>query len=80
MQKFRRLHSIFYFAKILGFNFSVSEGCAAVTRGNDLRGLGICRQQAFTQVFQLRKICVNEPPVQEGITCRYALNYTFCEQ
>ncbi len=80
MQKFHGLHSIFYFTKILGFNFSVSEGCAAVTKGNDLRGVGIGHQQAFTQVFRLRKICVNEPSVQEGIACRYALNYTFCEQ
>lgn len=53
------------------FPFSVSEGRAAVTEGNDLRGLGTCHQQAFTQVFRLRKICVNEPSVQEGITCRY---------
>ena len=32
------------------FPFSVSEGRAVVTEGNDLRGLGICHQQAFTQI------------------------------
>ena len=59
--------------------FSVPTEYVAIAAGDDLRGLGIGRQQAFTQVFRLRKICVNEPSVQEGIACRYALNYTFCE-
>ncbi len=44
---------------------------AFIAAGDDPGGLGICHQQAFTQVFRLRKICVNEPSVQEGIACRY---------
>ena len=47
----------------------------AKSHGNDLRGLGICHQQAFSQVFRVRKICENEPSVQEGIACRYCPEY-----
>lgn len=31
---------------------------------------GTCHQQAFSQVFRVRKICENEPSVQEGIACQ----------
>ncbi len=31
--------------------FSASNGCVAVTVGDDLRGLGACHQQAFWQEY-----------------------------
>ena len=70
MQKFYGLYSIFYFVKILGSIFQRPKDARPLPQGTILSGLGTCRQEAFTQVFQLQEICVNEPSVQEGIVCR----------
>lgn len=40
--------------------FSVPKERAAVTAGDDLRGLGTCHQQAFSQVCRVRQICENK--------------------
>ncbi len=47
MQKVRRLHGIFSFQNSKYEFFSVPTERAAIATGNDLRGLGICHQQAF---------------------------------
>ena len=39
--------------------FSAFAERTAVTAGGDLRGWGICHQQALLQVFRERKICNN---------------------
>ena len=44
---------------ILFLSFSAFAESVAVTAGGDLRGLGICHQQALLQVFRERKICNN---------------------
>lgn len=54
MQKVRRLHSIFCFSNYQVWFFSVPTERAAIATGNDLRGLGICHQQAFWQEYRKR--------------------------
>ena len=50
MQKVRRLHSIFLFWQDIRIRFfSVLTERAAITAGDDLRGLGTCHQQAFSR-------------------------------
>jgi hypothetical protein len=49
MQKVRRLHGIFSFQNSKCEFFSVPTERAAIATGNDLRGLGICHQQAFSR-------------------------------
>ena len=49
MQKVRRLHGIFSFQNSKYEFFSVPTERAAIATGNDLRGLGICHQQAFSR-------------------------------
>ena len=49
MQKVRRLHGIFSFQNSKYEFFSVPTERAAIATGNDLRGSGICHQQAFSR-------------------------------
>lgn len=50
MQKVRRLHGIFSFQNSKYEFFSVPTERAAIATGNDLRGLGICHQQALAGI------------------------------
>jgi hypothetical protein len=54
MQKVRRLHSIFYFGKILGFNFLAFQQNAQLSPQDDFRGLGTCRQQAPAGITEMK--------------------------
>ena len=49
MQKVRRLHGVFCFQNSKYEFFSVPTERVVIATSNDLRGLGICHQQAFSR-------------------------------
>ena len=51
--------------------FSVPTERAAITAGDDLRGLGTCHQQAFWQEYRKRILAKIRKLTEECIACRY---------
>ena len=73
MQKVRRLHSIFLFWQDIRIRFfSVLTERAAITAGDDLRGLGTCHQQAFWQEYRKRIPAKIRNLTEDCIACQLA--------
>ena len=61
----------FSFSIFMYKDFSVPTECAAITAGDDLRGLGTCHQQAFWQEYRKRIPAKIRNLTEDCIACQY---------